>query len=393
MGYVKKPEPRTAWAGTCIAALVAAALQPAIEARAQSDPFGAFYAPPPGAPAQPGAAAPSTRTGVTSVTGAVGRGYAGTDEGGFASLAQIALLPRTAAPMAVDLKAQNPKVARARPRIVVPTYALALVRAGKVSAYAAGAGSELAQRRTTLTTALVGVPDALAESLAEEAWQDLVTRLSAAGFDVVTPEQMLAAPEMARLPVVGTRAEGVNGLSVYGPRSAPLRAGHPYNSAVLAGSRAAIALTDLSIELDALVLTPQLAVDYQQLETTGQRMYVGSAQVGARVWFSMLAGSGANFLVGTSRKGLGSGPWGGFTLAQNRGTPERFGVMYEVDDRSDSAAVHNAFARAGLGSLYRQSQVYAVEVDPNRYAALVRAAFQGLNAAIVAELKAARGLA
>lgn len=383
---------KATWLAISLAALVAAVLLMASGARAQSDPFGALYTPPPGTPAAPGAAAPSTRTGVTSVTGAVGRSYAATEEGGFASLAQIALLPRVAPPMTFDLKAQNPKVARGRPRVVVPTYALALVRTGKVSAYSAGAGSELAQRRTSLTTALVGVSDELAESLAEEAWQDLVKRLAEAGFDVVPQAQMTAAPEMARLPVVGTSAQGANGLSVYGPRSAPLRAGHPYGPAGLGGARAAIALTDLSIELDALVLTPQIAIDYQQLETTGQRMYVGSAQVGAKVWFSVLPGSGANYLIGTSRKGLGSGPWGGFTLPQHRGTPERFGIMYEVDDRSDSVAVHNAFARAGLGSLYRQSQVWAVEVDPNRYAALVRAAFQGLNAAIVAELKAARGL-
>jgi hypothetical protein len=66
--------------------------------------------------------------------------------------------------------------------------------------------------------------------------------------------------------------------------------------------------------------------------------------------------------------------------------------MYEVDDRSDSVAISNALATAGLGSLYRQSQVYAIEVAPERYTALVRAAFQGLNMSIVAELRKARGL-
>ena len=149
--------------------------------------------------------------------------------------------------------------------------------------------------------------------------------------------------------------------------------------------------SDMSAELDALVLTPQLALDYQWLETTGQRTYVGSAQVEAKVWFSVLSGSGANFVYG-QRKGLGSGPYGGFLMEGHHGSPEAFGIMYEVDDRSDSVALSNAFATAGLGSLYRQSQVYAVEVSPERYAALARAAFQGLNMSIVAELKKARGL-
>ena len=371
----------------CPGLLAAVIAMTAIPARAQSDPFGSLYAPPPGS-----AAAPSSRTGVTGVTGAVGRSYAVSQEEGFASLGQIGMLPPVVPAIPLQLKPWNPKVSAKRPRILVPTYALALVRTGKVSAFAGGAGSEMAPRRTSLTTTLVGVPDALAEQLAQEAYEDLLMRLRAAGFDVVSPGEIAATPEAGRLELVGTRARGINGMSVYGPRSAPLRTGHPYTSAVLSASKAAIALTDMSIETDALVLTPQLALDYQQLESTGRRTYVGSAQIGARVWFDILSGSGANFMVGGSRKGLGSGPYGGFLMQGNHGSTEPFGIMYEVDDRSDSVAISNALATAGLGSLYRQSQVYAIEVAPERYAALVRAAFQGLNMSIVAELRKARGL-
>lgn len=370
----------------CLSALVAVIVM-ASTARAQSDPFGALYAPPPGS-----APAPSTKTGVTSVTGAVGRSYAGSDEDGFASLAQISMLPKVVPAIGLQLKPWNPKVSAKRPRVLVPTYALALVRTGKISAFAGGAGSEMAPRRTSLTTALVGVSDELAEQLAQEAYDDLIKRLKAAGFDVVTPEEIAATPEAGKLEVVGTRTRGINGMSVYGPRTAPLRAGHPYTAAVLSSSKSAIVFTDMSIELDALVLTPQMALDYQQLETTGRRTYVGSAQVGARVWFDVLNGSGALFLHGGTRKGLGSGPYGGFLMKGNHGSAEPFGVMYEVEDRSDDPAIHNAFAQAGLGSLYRQSKVYAIEVAPERYAALARAAFQGLNTSIVAELKKARGL-
>lgn len=377
---------KAAYLAICLSALVAALIM-ASTARAQSDPFGTLYAPPPGS-----APAPSSKTGVTSVTGAVGRSYSASDTDGFASLAQISMLPRTVPAISLKLKPWNPKVSAGRPRVLVPTYALALVRTGKVSAFAGGAGSEMAPRRTSLTTALVGVSDPLGEQLAQEAYDDLVQRLKSAGFDVVSPDEIAATPEAARLEVVGTRARGINGMSVYGPRTAPLRAGHPYSSAVLAGSKSAIVFTDMSIELDALVLTPQMALDYQQLETTGRRTYVGSAQVGAKVWFDVLGGSGANFLIGGSRKGLGSGPYGGFLMEGNHGSTEPFAIMYEVDDRSDSAAIHNAFAEAGLGSLYRQSKVYAVEVAPERYAALARAAFQGLNMSIVAELRKARGL-
>jgi hypothetical protein len=39
--------------------------------------------------------------------------------------------------------------------------------------------------------------------------------------------------------------------------------------------------------------------------------------------------------------------------------------------------------------MYRQKKIYAVEVVPDRYAALARAAYQGLNAAIVEAMKKA----
>lgn len=370
----------------CLVSLAVVIAMMATTARAQSDPFGSLYAPPPGS-----GPAPSTRTGVTGVTGAVGRSYVGSQEGGFASLGQIGMLPRVVPAIALRLKPWNPKVSTKRPRILVPTYALALVRTGKISAFGGGAGSQMAGRRTTITTALVGVDELLPEQLAEEAYQDLMSRLKAAGFDVVTPEEIAASPEIGRLQVVGQRTKGVSGMSVYGPRSAPLRTGHPSTSQTLSSSRSAMAFSDMSAELDALVLTPQLALDYQLLEGSGQRTYVGSAQVEAKVWFNVLSGSGANFVYG-QRKGLGSGPYGGFLMDGHHGSPEPFGIMYEVDDRSDSVALSNAFATAGLGSLYRQSQIYAVEVSPERYAALVRAAFQGLNMTIVAELRKARGL-
>lgn len=381
----------TTYLAISLAALAGCVVLLVSSAHAQSDPFGALYAPPPPPPGSTAAPAPSTRTGVTGVTGAVGRSYAGSQEGGFASLAQIGMLPRVVPPIGLRLKPWNPKVSAKRPRILVPTYALALVRTGKASAFAGGAGSEMAARKASLSTALVGVSDQLAEQLAQEAYDDLMARLGTAGFDVVTPAEIAASPDISRLEVVGTRARGTNGMSVYGPAGAPLRSGHPYSTAMLAGSKSAIVFSDISAELDALILTPQMAIDYQQLESTGRRTYVGSAQVGAKVWFDVLGGSGAYYVYG-QRRGLGSGPYGGFLLENNHGSTEPFGIMYEVNDRSDSVALHNAFAQAGLGSMYHQSQIYAVEVDPQRYAALVRAAFQGLNAAIVAELKSARGM-
>lgn len=353
------------------------------QAAAQSDPFGGLYA---------GEGQPSSRTGSTSVSGSAGRSYAGASESGVASMASLSLLPRQVAPMPMQLKGWNAKFLNGRPRIVVPSYTLALVRSGKASAFGGGAGSEMAGRRASLTTALVGVSDEMAEQLAAEANRDLIDRLTKAGFDVVPQAEARAHADMARLQTLGSRAKGQNGWALYAPAEAPLFNGGPFTASPMAAPKTYMVLNDLSAELDAVVLNPALAVDYQQLESTGNRTWVGSAHVGAKVWFSVQAGSGVNFLYG-KRRGLGGGMPGSLTLARPQGTAEQFGLMYEVDDRSDSVAIHNAFALAGLGSVYRQSKSYAVEVHPDRYAALVRAAYQGLNAAIVEEVRRARAAA
>ncbi len=357
-----------------IAVLAASGVQ------AQTDPMGALYG---------GQDQPSSRTGSTSVSGSVGRSYAGADAHGVQSMASLSLMPTTVAPIAVRLKGWNGKFLAGRPRIAVPSYTLALVRAGQATAFGGGAGSEMAGRRAKLVTALVGVPDDLAEKLVDEANRDLIERLAAAGYDVVPQSEVRAAQDYARLQALGRRGPGVNKMSLYGAADAPLFNGGPMSANPMAGAKASMVLNDLSAELDAVVINPVLAIDYQQLESTGNRTFSGSAHVGAKVWFSIQAGSGAHFLYG-KRRGLGGGMPGTAVLAAHHGSEEPFGLMYEADDRSDSVALHNAFALAGLGSVYRQSKAYAVEVHPDRYAALVRAAFQGMNAAIVEEVRKAR---
>lgn len=366
-----------------IAASVLALTLAAGGAAAQTDPFGGLYA---------GEGQPSSRTGSTGVSGSAGRSYAGSSETGVQSMASLSLLPRQVAPLPLKLKGWNGKFLAGRPRIAVPSYTLALVRSGKASAFGGGAGSEMAGRRATLTTALVGVDDALALKLAEEANRDLIERLTAAGFDVVPQDQVRAHADFARLKPLGRSARGQNGLSLYAPAAAPLVTGGPLGANPMAMAGASMALNDLSAELDAVILNPALAVDYQELESSGRRTFVGSAHVGARVRFAVLPGSGVSFLYG-KRRGLGGGMPGSLALQGPHASDEPFGLMYEVDDRSDSPALHNAFALAGLGSVYRQSKAYAVEVHPDRYAALVRAAYQGLNAAIVEEVRRARAAA
>ena len=301
-------------------------------------------------------------------------------------MATLRTLPRTTAPFDVPLKVSNGRNLKAKPRVVVPGYTFAVVQHGGVRSSGAGQGSEINQRATSISTVLIGVTDEIASKLADEANADLVKRLRDAGIDVVPPGELAANPDMARLRSLGVKAKGPNDWDVYGSATTPIYAGLPLTSG-MSGPGTAIALTDVSFGLNAIVLEPFIALDYERIGGSGQRTYSGSASASAELRFRIAAG-GANFIYGTAH-GKGSGPGGSLTT-DGAGTDELFGVMFEINDKSDDPEITSTFARLGMGSLYRQSKYYGVEVDPDRYQTLARAAYQGLNAAIVAEILKAR---
>jgi hypothetical protein len=387
-----------------VVATTAAGLLAVQTAQAQVDPFASIPVPqarppasPPGGPgagvgATASAAAPRpaqpNRTGFTGVETAVGRSYAGAQTSGFASTAQIRTLPKYAPPLTLSCKVNTGKVLNARPKLAIPTYAVALVRQGSIRASAMGQGSDIQQRATSISTVLIGVDDAVGAQIAEAGYADLVKRLRVAGYDVVDAAALQASREIGRLSLVGLQTKGTNDWFVYAPKAAPLREGHPFSKAVLGGSKASIVLNDVSADEDAIIVTPQLVLDYARYETTGNSKYTGSAAAGMELRFR-LSQSGAIFENGAV-KGKGGG-FGGSLMCDPTGTDEPFAVMFEIDDKSDDVGIHNAFAQLGLGSLYRQSKYYGVEAVPERYAALARAAYEGFNSTLVAEIQKARG--
>jgi hypothetical protein len=363
-------------------------------ASAQVDPFGTLYGAPVQGPAKGSAQGSSGRgaatatVGVQSVSSAVGRSYAGSQEKGTSSLAQIAMLPKTVQPFPVTLNGSSEKYLKGRPRIAIPAYAFALQREASMSAPAAGQGSDITPRRTTLTTHLDGISNDLAAQLAQEAYDDLVSRLKAAGFEVVTPEEMAAAPHIRSLGRYPGATSAKEGWSVYAPAASPLIKGYAFETglAAIAASGSLITMGQASKELDAVILTPQLMLNHVGMGGTGQRNYVGSASVDAKLHFSLTQASRVPFVWGNERGGAMPGVF----VAKPSGSDEMFGVMVQTEDRSDDASLTNAFAEAGMGSVYRQSLVYAVQADPGRFAALCRAAFQGFNTALVEEIRRAR---
>ena len=88
---------------------------------------------------------------------------------GFVSMASLRGLPKTVAPLTVPLKPTRPRTLNGKPRVVIPTYTLAIVRQGEIRASGAGQGTEIAQRASKISTVLVGVTDEMAEAIVQEA--------------------------------------------------------------------------------------------------------------------------------------------------------------------------------------------------------------------------------
>ncbi|MEW6017608.1 MAG: hypothetical protein AB1760_05985 [Pseudomonadota bacterium] len=377
------------------AAATLALLGAASVANAQSDPFGALYGAAPGAPPPPDAS--SGRSGATSVSGAVGRSYANAQTGGAVSLAQLDLMPLDPPPMPVVLQAQSARYLKNRPRLAVAGYTLAFVPGAPASPDAGGSGTEWNQRRTQIATRLVGLDDAAARALADEAYADLVAQLEAAGFDVLTPAEIRNAAALSGLarhdaPVGGKGvidSRATKAWVAYGPEVLPPIKGHAFEQGfgVMAGPAATMAFGRASRDLDAIFIMPRLLIDHIDMESSGNAVYRGSASVDAELKFGLSRLSQVDVIWGNNSGGAMPG-W--FTM-KGAYTPQPFGILTQTADRSDSVALHNALVSVGFNSAYRQSLVYDVEVSPRRFAALTRSAFRGFNAALVAEIRKARG--
>ena len=309
---------------------------------------------------------------------AVGRSYAASKTDGNGDLASIARLPGTVAAMPLQAKPANLKWMKGRTRVAVASWGLFVVRSGSVSSYAGGFGSSMMGRRSTIQTALIGVSDELAQSLASEAYDDLTARLKAAGFEVTPYAELQAKAGFAAVATGGAKVMTF-GQPLYSPPDKPLKAGAPFFKATEVNAWSAI------VDDGLVVLNPTMGVDYNELAGSGTHNYGSSASTSATVHFSVQKNAGAFVLLKPPPPYRGV--WGAALGTDTPvGSDEAFAVMSPAGDKSDSALLANGMALAGLGSMYRQKNIYAVEVSPVRYAALVRSAFQGLNTSMVEQL-------
>ena len=319
-----------------------------------------------------------------SATATSSTNYANSSTSGGITMEQLRALPREVSAFTVPLKAQTVRFFAGKRRVYVPSFSLMITQSGAARAYAGGSGSSDNARASEIQTTLTGITDDLGVSLAGEAYADLISRLKEAGYEVVT------APPAGSPAPIGTTAKSFSGQPLYGPSAAPLTPGMPWLKAGVTTGTTFNSLVGRGNPdgEDLIVLMPGMGIDYESLQSSGNHIYGATAQVGTRLRFHIMGFSGAWFALHSPQPY--NAAWNGYFYVENgAGTDEPFAVLAQTGDKSDSRALHTGLALLGMSSRFKEKKIYEAQAEPGRFAALTRAAFQGLNASLVDQIKQA----
>ena len=295
----------------------------------------------------------------------------------------------SAAPLPVELKRSGGRASAlaGRPRIAIAGYNIAAFTHATARASSGGGFSGFGAR-VRMDMALAGVDMALVQRVADAAHADLVAQLQAAGYDVATAQEVLAAEGGAEAldPVESYEGEDALGhdMVVVGPTGVGATKFHGLGQRTFNGNRPATA----SNALDAVMLYPNLALNFAAAEGSGNRMFGNRANVEGGPAFSVAQNSVVQ--VAFSREGRFTDGWTTLMMEEPVFAEEEFATMEQMDSSNNNAAVVVS-AILGAGMQRSQRNTYQVIADPAAYEALALRAARGFNAAIVAQVRAARG--
>lgn len=285
-----------------------------------------------------------------------------------------------------------------RKRVAVPAYHVTFVTQQQGTAVAS------IQARTRLNLVLEGVDEATMRRLADDAHADLVAKLKAAKFDVLSAEEaralaagLEAAPgNIDRVAVGPTITIGKSvkiGWTAVGAAEAPLlNAFHnPANQAAAAmqAFSATGKMGGAARKADAVALVPQLVVDFADMESKTGSDFLGrkAAGVDAALRFGLRYTSNTRVVSAYDKGAPFSGGWG---LKADYNLVGPFAALDQ-----GGAAVR---AGPGLSATTDQQHVVrdrargdAVVVNLPVWEGLVRQAYRDYNDALVAAAVKARG--
>ena len=294
------------------------------------------------------------------------------------------------------LEAQPLSILKNAPRVAVAGFRVAFVTKNGAAARSSSAFSNLGAStggtRTVTQAAnarvdveLQNIDAARMQAIADQAYADFMTSLQASGRPVVPMAEMQASAgwaQIERTPTDKPYETSPTGTAKHytfaSPQSLPLWFGH-FDAPL--GDRAAFslgnwrALNQISVDTGAVVVVPQLVVDFAEVSSSGNSLWRTQAEVGAKSGMSIEA-LNTKLLVFHAKIAM-AGELGAATLKEPLPLPGEFGEFVDITDEATKTgmAVANALTTAltmlsGTQGTVRSVQKQALKAQPDAYQGL-----------------------
>jgi hypothetical protein len=298
----------------------------------------------------------------------------------------IASGPALSVPLRRDGGSRN--ALSALPRIAIVGYNLGAFVHTRVTATSGGSllGNSLGAR-ARMDFTLVGVDRAALERIATAAHADLVAQMQAAGIEVVPATEVFANGQHARFLADGGAYEGTlpgteNEMLVVGPAGV----GAVTASGIARSGGGSNAAIPIASSVNAILIYPNLAIDFVQTSGSGRRVLGNRANVEGQpnIGVNPLSVVQVHYSRGRFLDG-----WTTLNMTESVWADEEFATVEQISEsNNDIAAGVSAILGAGMRSGRRSG--YQVTADAARYEQLAMRAAIGFNTAIVQQVLAAR---
>ncbi len=302
--------------------------------------------------------------------------------------------PPAGPPFAVEMRRTrgNANVLSAMPRIALMGYNIGAFTYARVTASSGGSlfGNSMGAR-ARMDFVLEGIDRARLERIATLAHDDLVSQLRAAGYEVSAAPEVFANGRGANFLADGGVFEGEepgtqSELAVVGPEGVGAVGYQGVGRLAVGGGSG---MGAISHELNAILLFPNLALDFVETSGSGNRSFGNRANVEGGARFSVDPMSKVEVFFSRSGRGFFDG-WATLQVPSASAVDDEFASMVQTGASNNNAiAAISGILGAPMQSARRSA--HTVSADPDKYEELALRAARGFNAAIVAQIRSARG--
>ena len=301
--------------------------------------------------------------------------------------------PISTAPMSVTMKklSGKTKILGMQPKIALVGYNVGGYTTATATGKASGDLLGYSQgSRTTITMNASGITTEILQRVADSAHDDLAAKLTKAGVQVVRAQEVKATLSSGKLkfgePTYQTTLTtdlGKKTVIVAGPTGVGTQKHLGIGKSSMGGN----GIIKPSKELGAVMLMPNLVLDFAALKARGGAMTTRSSASG-NVRFAIDTASQMNF---QASKGRFLDGWLNYGIKKPIVSDADFAVLSEDKGKSKSNTFERGLGAAlGMATGAKKTKAMDVAVDPVRYEALAMSAAAGWNNAFVSELVKAR---